>query len=90
MVGAVRNPEIRKNAARRYSSTDVDTFRARHWPRAIDGVQFKHRTVEPGSILPLHLDKTRLIEFGRLAEVDRRTRELDRLKTFDFLDFTQD
>ena len=50
----------------------------------------KHGTVEPGSILPLHLAKTRLIEFGGLAEVDRRTRELGRLKTFDFLGFTQD
>ena len=38
--------------------------------------------------LALHPDKTRLIEFGRFAEVDRRARGLGRPETFDFLGFT--
>jgi len=38
--------------------------------------------------LSLHPDKTRLIEFGRDAEGDRRDRGEGRPKTFDFLGFT--
>ena len=38
--------------------------------------------------LSLHPDKTRLIEFGRYAERDRRKRGEGRPKTFDFLGFT--
>ena len=38
--------------------------------------------------LALHPDKTRLIEFGRNAEADRRARGLGRPETFDFLGFT--
>ena len=38
--------------------------------------------------LALHPDKTRLIEFGRFAETDRRARGLGRPETFDFLGFT--
>jgi group II intron reverse transcriptase/maturase len=38
--------------------------------------------------LELHPDKTRLIEFGRFAEADRRERGLGRPETFDFLGFT--
>ena len=38
--------------------------------------------------LSLHPDKTRLIEFGREAERNRRERGEGRLKTFDFLGFT--
>jgi group II intron reverse transcriptase/maturase len=38
--------------------------------------------------LELHPDKTRLIEFGRFAEADRRERGLGRPDTFDFLGFT--
>ena len=38
--------------------------------------------------LALHPAKTRLIEFGRFAEVDRRARGLGRPETFDFLGFT--
>ena len=38
--------------------------------------------------LALHPDKTRLVEFGRFAEVDRRARGLGRPETFDFLSFT--
>lgn len=38
--------------------------------------------------LSLHPDKTRLIEFGRFAERDRRKRGEGRPKTFDYLGFT--
>ena len=38
--------------------------------------------------LALHPDKTRLIEFGRNAEANRRARGLGRPETFDFLGFT--
>ena len=38
--------------------------------------------------LDLHPDKTRLIEFGRFAMVDRRARGERRPETFDFLGFT--
>ena len=38
--------------------------------------------------LRLHPDKTRLIEFGRYAERNRRARREGRPKTFDFLGFT--
>ncbi len=38
--------------------------------------------------LQLHADKTRLIEFGRFAEANRRTRGQGRPATFDFLGFT--
>lgn len=38
--------------------------------------------------LSLNLDKTRLIEFGRFAKIDRRRRGEGRPETFDFLGFT--
>jgi len=38
--------------------------------------------------LSLHPDKTRLIEFGRFAEVNRKWRGQPRLNTFVFLGFT--
>lgn len=38
--------------------------------------------------LGLHPDKTRLIEFGRRAAIDRRRRGLGKPETFDFLGFT--
>lgn len=38
--------------------------------------------------LVLHEDKTRLIEFGRFAEANRRRRGAGRPETFDFLGFT--
>ena len=38
--------------------------------------------------LTLHPDKTRLIEFGRFAEVNRKRRGQSRPETFDFLGFT--
>ena len=38
--------------------------------------------------LSLHPDKTRLIEFGRFADRDRRKREGRKPETFDFLGFT--
>jgi hypothetical protein len=38
--------------------------------------------------LELHPDKTRLIEFGRFAEVNRRERGEGKPETFDFLGFT--
>jgi group II intron reverse transcriptase/maturase len=41
-----------------------------------------------GFALSLHPDKTRLIEFGRHAAVNRRTRGLGKPETFDFLGFT--
>jgi len=39
--------------------------------------------------LSLHPDKTRLIEFGRFAEANRKRRGQSRPETFDFLDFTR-
>jgi RNA-directed DNA polymerase len=39
-------------------------------------------------MLSLHPDKTRLIEFGRLAAVDRKKRGLGKPETFAFLGFT--
>jgi len=38
--------------------------------------------------LELHPEKTRLIEFGRFAALDRKARGLGRPETFDFLGFT--
>jgi group II intron reverse transcriptase/maturase len=38
--------------------------------------------------LELHSEKTRLIEFGRFAEVNRNRRGEDKPQTFDFLGFT--
>lgn len=38
--------------------------------------------------LELHPEKTRLLEFGRYAEANRRTRRQGRPETFDFLGFT--
>jgi RNA-directed DNA polymerase len=38
--------------------------------------------------LSLHPDKTRLIEFGRLAAINRKQRGLGKPETFDFLGFT--
>ncbi|WP_352830151.1 reverse transcriptase domain-containing protein [Mesorhizobium sp. M0159] len=38
--------------------------------------------------LSLHPDKTRLIEFGRFAAVDRKRRGLGKPETFPFLGFT--
>jgi RNA-directed DNA polymerase len=38
--------------------------------------------------LELHPDKTRLIEFGRRAAIDRERRGLGKPETFDFLGFT--
>jgi RNA-directed DNA polymerase len=38
--------------------------------------------------LELHPDKTRLVEFGRRADIDRRRRGLGKPETFDFLGFT--
>ena len=38
--------------------------------------------------LELHPEKTRLIEFGRTAETNRRKRGLSRPETFDFLGFS--
>ena len=38
--------------------------------------------------LSLHPDKTRLIEFGRFAETNRRGRSEDKPESFDFLGFT--
>jgi len=55
-----------------------------------DAEQFKEMLVERFRKfnLELHADKTRLIEFGRFAEQNRRRRGLGKPKTFDFLGFT--
>ncbi len=52
-----------------------------------DAEQFKEMLVERFRKfnLELHADKTRLIEFGRFAEQNRRRRGLGKPKTFDFL-----
>ena len=41
-----------------------------------------------GFALSLHLDKTRLIEFGRFAAANRKRRGLGKPETFNFLGFT--
>lgn len=46
-----------------------------------------HERLEPFS-LSLHPEKTRLIEFGRFAAVDRKARGAGKPDTFDFLGFT--
>ena len=38
--------------------------------------------------LSLHPDKTRLVEFGRFASLNRRQRGVGKPETFDFLGFT--
>ena len=38
--------------------------------------------------LELHTEKTRLIEFGRFAEINRKRKSEGRPETFDFLGFT--
>ena len=48
--------------------------------------EFKERLSKSG--LELHLDKTRLIEFGRYAASDRKLRGLRKPETFNFLGFT--
>jgi group II intron reverse transcriptase/maturase len=48
--------------------------------------EFRERLAKFG--LELHPDKTRLIEFGRRAAGNRRSRGLGRPETFDFLGFT--
>jgi len=55
-----------------------------------DAEQFKEALVERFKKfnLELHADKTRLIEFGRFAEQNRKRRGLGKPKTFDFLGFT--
>ena len=49
-------------------------------------VEFQRRLEKFG--LELHPDKTRRIEFGRLAEQSRKQREEGKPETFDFLGFT--
>jgi group II intron reverse transcriptase/maturase len=49
-------------------------------------VQFRERLAKFG--LELHPDKTRLIQFGRFAEHDRKQRGEGKPETFDFLGFT--
>ncbi len=55
-----------------------------------DAEQFKEALVERFQKfnLELHADKTRLIEFGRFAEQNRKRKGLGKPKTFDFLGFT--
>jgi RNA-directed DNA polymerase len=68
----------------RYADDSIVGFEHRH-----EAEQFladlKARLARFG--LNLHTDKTRLIEFGRNAIADRRTRGLGKPETFDFLGF---
>jgi group II intron reverse transcriptase/maturase len=69
----------------RFCDDFVVGFQHRH-----EAEQFKEALVERFSQfnLELHADKTRLIEFGRFAEQNRKNRGEGKAETFDFLGFT--
>ena len=69
----------------RYADDFVAGFQhKRDAERFLDAVKERFGSFD----LELHPDKTRLIEFGRFAQRDRRRRGLGRPETFDFLGFT--
>jgi RNA-directed DNA polymerase len=69
----------------RYADDTIVGFE--HWHEAEQFLaDLKMRLASFG--LALHPDKTRLIEFGRLATANRRARCLGNLESFDFLGFT--
>ena len=69
----------------RYADDSVFGFERRDDAEAFL-VAMRKRLAQFG--LALHLDKTRLIEFGRFADRDRRQRGDGKPETFDFLGFT--
>jgi len=69
----------------RYADDFVVGFQhKRDAERFLDAVKERFGRFE----LELHPDKTRLIEFGRFAQKNRRRRRQGRPETFDFLGFT--
>ena len=80
-----RQPECGEVIAVRYADDSVLGFQKKEAAeRFLD--QMRERLAKFG--LSLHPDKTRLIEFGRFAEENRRVRGQRRPETFDFLGFT--
>ena len=80
-----RQPECGEVIAVRYADDSVLGFQKKEAAeRFLD--QMRERLAKFG--LSLHPDKTRLIEFGRFAEENRRARGQRRPETFDFLGFT--
>ena len=69
----------------RYADDTIVGFEHRH-EAELFLADLKARLARFG--LALHPDKTRLIEFGRCAIANRRTRGLGKPKSFDFLGFT--
>jgi group II intron reverse transcriptase/maturase len=69
----------------RYADDIVAGFQHRHEAERFLG-ELARRLA--GFALRLHPDKTRLIEFGRFAAVNRRDRGLGKPEPFDFLGFT--
>ncbi len=65
------------------------TLRVSHFPTGPTKI-ISHSQTGTNSGLPseLHPDKTRLIEFGRFAECNRKQRGEGKPETFDFLGFT--
>ena len=68
-----------------YADDFIATFQAKD-----DAMQFLSEIKERFSKVGLELEpsKTRLIEFGRFAEINRKKRGLGKPETFDFLGFT--
>jgi RNA-directed DNA polymerase len=69
----------------RYADDSVMGFQYRHEAERFL-TELKEHFVEYG--LEIHSEKTRLIEFGRFAEVNRAERGEGKPETFDFLGFT--
>ena len=60
-----------------------------HHHRAPDVLAKRGRTLQAAwALLSLHQDKTRLVEFGRFADLNRRQRGVGKPATFDFLGLT--
>lgn len=74
-----------------------DVIVVRYADDFVVGFQYRHEAIElvkdlklrlKAFKLTLHPDKTRLLEFGRYAESNRRKRKEGKPETFDFLGFT--
>ncbi len=70
----------------RYADDARGGFPAAGGSRAVPAANLRERLAKFG--LELHPEKTRLIEFGRFAESNRKRRGEGKPETFDFLGFT--
>lgn len=80
-----RQPDCGEVIAVRYADDSVLGFQKKETAERFLN-EMRERLAKFG--LSLHPDKTRLIEFGRFAEENRRARGQGRPETFDFLGFT--